>query len=54
MIGYKVAANPEMLAQKFNSLGKEVTTSFQVINVTRSPSEKQAKYTQQYQHQAFT
>jgi hypothetical protein len=54
MIGYKVAANSEMLAQKFNSLGKEVTTSFQVTNVTRSPSEKQAKYTQQYQHQAFT
>ena len=54
MIGYEVAANPEMLAQIFNSLSKEETTSVQVTSVTRSPSGQQVKYTQQYQHQAFT
>ena len=54
MIGYEVAANPEMLAQIFNSLSKEETTSVQLTSVTRSPSGQQVKYTQQYQHQAYT
>ena len=57
MIEYKVAGNPEMLAQIFNSLGKEGTSSVQVTNVSRSPREQQAQPaydTQQYQQQAYT
>ena len=54
MIEYKSAGNPEMLAQIFNSLGKEGTTSVQVTNATRSPRVQQAQYaydTQQVQQQ---
>ena len=54
MIEYKAAGKPEMLAQIFNSLGKEGTTSVQVTNATRSPRVQQAQYaydTQQVQQQ---
>ena len=54
MIEYKAAGNPEMLAQIFNSLGKEGTTNVQVTNVLRSPRGQQAQPaydTQQLQQQ---
>jgi hypothetical protein len=65
MIEYKSAGKPEMLAQIFNSLGKEGTSSVQVTNVTRSPRVQQAQsaydtqqyqqqYQQQYEQQAIT
>ena len=66
MIEYKGAGKPEMLAQIFNSLGKEGTSSVQVTNATRSPRGQQAQsaydtqqvqqqYQQQYeQQQAMT
>lgn len=66
MIEYKSAGKPEMLAQIFNSLGKEGTSSIQVTNATRSPRVQQAQsaydtqqvqqqYQQQYeQQQAMT
>jgi len=66
MIEYKSAGKPEMLAQIFNSLGKEGASSVQVTNVTRSPRVQQAQsaydtqqvqqqYQQQYeQQQAMT
>ena len=61
MIEYKSAGKPEMLAQIFNSLGKEGTSSVQVTNATRSPRAQQAQsaydtqqYQQQYQQQAIT
>ena len=65
MIEYKSAGKPEMLAQIFNSLGKEGTSSVQVTNVTRSPRAQQAQpaydtqqsqqqYQQQYEQQAIT
>ena len=66
MIEYKSAGNPEMLAQIFNSVGKEGTSSVQVTNATRSPRVQQAQsaydtqqvqqqYQQQYeQQQAMT
>ena len=66
MIEYKSSGNPEMLAQIFNSLGKEGTSSVQVTNATRSPRGQQAQsaydtqqvqqqYQQQYeQQQAIT
>ena len=66
MIEYKSAGKPEMLAQIFNSLGKEGASSVQVTNATRSPRVQQAQsaydtqqvqqqYQQQYeQQQAMT
>ena len=61
MIEYKVAGKPEMLAQIFNSLGKEGTSSLQVTSVTQAPRWQQAQsaydtqqYQQQYQQQAYT
>jgi preprotein translocase subunit SecF len=66
MIEYKSSGNPEMLAQIFNSVGKEGTSSVQVTNATRSPRVQQAQsaydtqqvqqqYQQQYeQQQAMT
>lgn len=66
MIEYKSSGNPEMLAQIFNSVGKEGTSSVQVTNATRSPRVLQAQsgydtqqvqqqYQQQYeQQQAMT
>ena len=54
MIEYKSAGKPEMLAQIFNSLGKEGASSVQVTNVTRSPRGQQAQSaydTQQVQQQ---
>jgi nitrogen regulatory protein PII len=57
MIEYKVAGKPEMLAQIFNSLGKEGTSSLQVTSVTQAPRWQQAQSaydTQQYQQQAYT
>jgi len=66
MIEYKSAGKPEMLAQIFNSLGKEGASSVQVTSVTRSPRVQQAQsaydtqqvqqqYQQQYeQQQAMT
>jgi len=54
MIEYKVAGKPEMLAQIFNSLGKEGTSSLQVTSVTQAPRWQQAQSaydTQQYQQQ---
>ena len=66
MIEYKSAGKPEMLAQIFNSHGKEGTSSIQVTNATRSPRAQQAQsaydtqqvqqqYQQQYeQQQAMT
>jgi len=54
MIEYKSAGKPEMLAQIFNSLGKEGASSVQVTNVTRSPRGQQAQSaydTQQIQQQ---
>ena len=66
MIEYKAAGKPEMLAQIFNSLGKEGASSVQVTNATRSPRVQQAQsaydtqqvqqqYQQQYeQQQAMT
>jgi hypothetical protein len=61
MIEYKVAGKPEMLAQIFNSLGKEGTSSVQVTSVTQAPRGQQAYsaydtqlYQQQYQQQAYT
>jgi len=65
MIEYKSAGKPEMLAQIFNSLGKEGTSSVQVTNATRSPRAQQAQsaydtqqyqqqYQQQYEQQAIT
>ena len=61
MIEYKAAGKPEMLAQIFNSLGKEGTPSVQVTTVTQAPRGQQAQsaydtqqYQQQYQQQAYT
>ena len=65
MIEYKSAGKPEMLAQIFNSLGKEGASSVQVTNVTRSPRGQQAQsaydtqqvqqqYQQQYEQQQAT
>ena len=61
MIEYKVAGKPEMLAQIFNSLGKEGPSSVQVTSVTQAPRGQQAYsaydtqlYQQQYQQQAYT
>ena len=65
MIEYKGAGKPEMLAQIFNSLGKEGTSSVQVTNATRSPRGQQAQsaydtqqvqqqYQQQYEQQQAT
>ena len=54
MIEYKSAGKPEMLAQIFNSLGKEGTASVQVTSVTQAPRVPQAQPaydTQQYQQQ---
>ena len=54
MIEYKAAGKPEMLAQIFNSLGKEGTASVQVTSVTQAPRVPQAQPaydTQQYQQQ---
>ena len=61
MIESKAAGKPEMLAQIFNSLGKEGTSSVQVTTVTQAPRGQQAQsaydtqqYQQQYQQQAYT
>jgi hypothetical protein len=65
MIEYKSAGKPEMLAQIFNSLGKEGASSVQVTNATRSPRGQQAQsaydtqqvqqqYQQQYEQQQAT
>jgi hypothetical protein len=58
MIEYKVAGKPEMLAQIFNSVGKEVAPSVQVISVIQAPRVQQSQsaydtqqYQQQYQYQ---
>jgi hypothetical protein len=67
MIEYKAAGNPEMLAQIFNSAGKEGTASLQVTSVTQAPRTPtydaqtyqqqqysyQQQYPQQYQQQSY-
>ena len=55
MIEYKVAGNPEMLAQIFNSLGKEVASSVEVTSVTQAPRVPQAQsaYDTQQQYQQY-
>ncbi len=63
MIEYKAVGNPEMLAQIFNSAGKEGTASLQVTSVTQAPrtptydaqmyQQQQYTYQQQYQQQSY-
>jgi hypothetical protein len=61
MIEYKAAGNPEMLAQIFNSAGKEGTASLQVTSVMQAPrtptydaqTYQQYPYQQQYQQQSY-
>ena len=59
MIEYKVAGNPEMLAQIFNSVGKEGAATVQITSVTQAPraigydaQTYQQQYQQPYQQQA--
>ena len=56
MIEYKVAGNPEMLSQIYNSVGKEGTASVRVTSVTQAPRAQgyDAQINQQqYQQQAY-
>ena len=60
MIEYKVAGNPEMLAQIFNSVGKEGVATVQITSVTQAPraigydaQTYQQQYQQPYQQQAY-
>jgi len=56
MIESKAAGKPEMLAQIFNSLGKEVASSVEVTSVTQAPRVPQAQSaydTQQQQYQQY-
>jgi hypothetical protein len=57
MIEYKAAGNPEMLAQIFNSAGKEGTASVQVTSVMQAPRaqsyDAQLYQQQQYQQQQY-
>ena len=52
MIEYKLAGKPEMLAQIFNSAGKEGTSSVQITSVTQAPR-AQAYDAQMYQQQPY-
>lgn len=51
MIEYKSEGNPEMLAQIFNSAGKEGTASVQMTSVTQAPRAQAAYDAQMYQQQ---
>ena len=55
MIESKAAGKPEMLAQIFNSLGKEVASSVEVTSVTQAPRGLQAQsaYDAQQQYQQY-
>ena len=55
MIESKAAGKPEMLAQIFNSLGKEVASSVEVTSVTQAPRVPQAQsaYNTQQQYQQY-
>ena len=60
MIEYKLAGKPEMLAQIFNSVGKEGVATVQITSVTQAPraigydaQTYQQQYQQPYQQQAY-